>query len=389
MKPSFKLGSLVLALALAFSAVTAGCSLNKEWSYKTSEKELPIGVYIYMLNNAYSEAKGYAEKLKDYSSEKDSWLDMEITDDDGNKAVARQWIKDKAEENCLTFLVVEDQMKKENATFDEANLKERQELYKQYWEVGIQEQYQQTPALSKSYEKYGISLESFNYVHADASLKQQALFDAMYGKGGSKEVKDDELNKFFTDKYVSYSYYTQPLYTATTDESGNQKNVALDDKKIKEYKDLFEGYAKDIKNGKSMDDVNKAYQKESNDDTIEPTSNTEVLDEVAMGDEVKKALKELDSKQATTVTIGEKENATLYFIYKDDIKEVSKTYLKDGSQKKQVLQEMKADEFKDYLKSETKKLKYEKNGAVDSYDPKMFFEPVKETTAPATEAEEK
>ena len=158
MKPSFKLGSLVLALALAFSAVTAGCSLNKEWSYKTSSKELPIGVYIYMLNNAYSEAKGYAEKLKNYSSEKDSWLDMEITDDDGNKAVARQWIKDKAEENCLTFLVVEDQMKKENATYDEANLKERQELYKQYWEVGIQEQYQQTPALSTSYEKYGISL---------------------------------------------------------------------------------------------------------------------------------------------------------------------------------------------------------------------------------------
>ncbi len=42
---------------MAFTAVAAGCSFNKEWSYKTSEKELPIGVYIYCLNNAYATAQ--------------------------------------------------------------------------------------------------------------------------------------------------------------------------------------------------------------------------------------------------------------------------------------------------------------------------------------------
>lgn len=386
MKPALKLGSLLLAIALAFSAVTAGCSLNKEWSYKTSEKELSVGVYIYMLNHAYSQAKTYAEKLDGYDSEKDSWLDMEITDDDGKKAVARQWIKDTAQEECLTFLVIEEQMKKENATIDEKKLEEARTMYKQYWEVGIQEQFQQTPALSKVYEPHGVSLESFTYAEAETNMKRQALFEAVYGKGGSKELKDDELNKFFTDKYVSYSTFSVPLYSATTDEAGQQKNVALSDKEIKKNKELFEGYVKDIKNGKSLDDVTKAYRKESKDDSIEPTASTEVLDKVSMGDDVKKALKKLGSKEATTVVVGEKENAMLYFIYKDDIKEVAKTYLKDGTQKKQVLQEMKGEEFTKYLKDLTKELKYEKNSVVDSYDPKMFFEPVKATTAPATGA---
>ncbi|HCA04765.1 MAG TPA: hypothetical protein DEO32_02585 [Ruminococcaceae bacterium] len=389
MKPSIKLGSLVLALMIAFTAVAAGCSLNKEWSYKSEVKELSTGVYIYCLSGAYSQAKTYAEKLKDYDSEKDSWLDMEITDDDGNKEIARTWIKKKAEESCLSFLVVEEQMKVENATYDEAALTEYRNQAKQYWEVGVQQQYQQTPALSTTYSPYGISLESFSYVYADMSVKQDALFDAVYGKGGSKEVKDDELNKYFTDNYVSYSYFSAPLYTSSTDEAGQQKNIAMDDKKIKELKDQFEGYSKDINdNGKKLDDITKAYQKKSGDDTIEPTSATEQLESVSMGDDFKKALKKLGDKKATTITVGEKENAMLYFIYKDSIKDVAKTYLKDGSQKKQVLTKMKSEEFTDYLKELAGKLKYEKNGIVDSYDPKMFFKAVKATTAPATDSTE-
>lgn len=372
---------------MALTAVASGCSMNKEWSYKTSEKELPIGVYVYCLNNAYSQAKSYAEKLKDYSSEKDSWLDMEITDDDGNKEVARKWIKNKAEETCLSYLVVEQQMKAEKATYDEAALEQYQTQAKQYWEVGVQEQYQQTPALSTIYASYGVSLESFTYVYADSNVKKEALFYTVYGKDGSKEVSTDELNKYFTENYVSYSYFSTPLYTASTDEAGQQTNVAMDDKKIKELKDQFGGYAKDINDkGKKLSDVTKAYQKKSGDNTIEPTTNTEALENISMGDDFKKAVEKLGNKKATTITVGEKENAMLYFIYKDSIKDVAKTYLKDGEQSKQVLYNMKHEDFEKYLKELVKKLKYDKNGAVDGYDPKMFFEPVKATTAPATTA---
>ena len=93
MKPTVKIGSFFLAAVMALSAVlTTGCSLNKEWSYRTSEKELAIGVYIYCLDVAFQQAQTKAKELEDYDGTKDKWLDMEITDDDGNTVVARKWI---------------------------------------------------------------------------------------------------------------------------------------------------------------------------------------------------------------------------------------------------------------------------------------------------------
>ena len=72
MKPNIKVGSFLLAIVMMFSVFAiAGCTpttINKEWSYKTSDNELAIGVYIYSLNAAYSQAESYAKKLDDYDS---------------------------------------------------------------------------------------------------------------------------------------------------------------------------------------------------------------------------------------------------------------------------------------------------------------------------------
>lgn len=67
MKPNIKVGSFLLAIVMMFSVFAiAGCTpttLNKEWSYKTSDNELAIGVYIYSLNAAYSQAESFAKSL--------------------------------------------------------------------------------------------------------------------------------------------------------------------------------------------------------------------------------------------------------------------------------------------------------------------------------------
>ena len=123
MKPNIKVGSFLLAIVMMFSVFAiAGCTpttLNKEWSYKTSDNELAIGVYIYSLNAAYSQAESFAKKLDDYDSTSDKWLDEKIKDDDGNEQVAREWIKDQAKKMCLSYLVVDEQLKKENAELRE------------------------------------------------------------------------------------------------------------------------------------------------------------------------------------------------------------------------------------------------------------------------------
>lgn len=389
MKPNVKIGSFLMAVVMIFSVlIVSGCtpvSLNKEWSYKTGDKELAIGVYIYSLNTAYQKAKSYAEKLDDYDESKDSWLEMKITDDDGKKEVASKWIKDQAKLMCLSYLVIDEQIDKENIDISKDTIASADEQADTYWNVGQYADYGYIMPMKDDLEPYGISLESFRYCSTEYSVKYQALFDKLYKEGGSKEVSDEELTKYFNDNYTDYSYFTANLYTASTDEAGESTNVAMSDKEAKKVTDEIDGYVKDINGGKSYDDVLDAYMKANDIETDPSTSNIENLENSSLGDEVKEALKKLDSNKATAVKVGSGDSAVYYFIYKRNIKDAAKDYLADETNNANVLASMKGEEFSDYIEELTKKLDYEENTSViNQYEPKMFFIPVEPTTAAET-----
>ena len=368
MKPTFKIGSLLLAAVMACSAIFAsGCSFNKEWSYKTSDKELAIGVYIYTLDLAFQQGQTFAKKLDDYDATNDKWFDLEITDDDGNTAVARQWMKDKAQEMCLEFLAVEKALKDEGATPDEATLTANKQESTTYWNVGPYAQYGQIMPMSKTLEPYGISYESFEYCTAVHSANYSALFDAVYGAGGSQEVTDEELSKFFVENYADYSYIPVQLYESTTDDDGQQTSTALSEDKIKELTDELEGYVSDINGGKNMDDVDKAYTEKHELAQSAMVSNVEQLESFSAGDDLKTAYEKLDSGKATTVKVGEGETAMLYLLYKKDINETAKTYFESASNRSTVLAAMKTDDFKKYVEGLAKDLDYDKNNAVETH----------------------
>lgn len=386
MKPNVKIGSFLMAVVMIFSVlIVSGCtpiSLNKEWSYKTADKELAIGVYIYSLDTAYQQAKSYAQELDDYDESKDSWLEMEITDDDGNKEVASKWIKDQAKLMCLSYLVVDEQIKKENIDVSLASADEQAETF---WNVGQYADYGYVMPIKDDLEPYGISLESFRYCSTEYSTKYQALFNKLYKEGGSKEVTDEELTKYFNDNYTDYSYFSVNLYTASTDEAGESTNIAMSDKEAKKVTDEIDGYVKDINNGKAYDDVIDAYMKANDIESDPATSSIENLENTSLGDEVKEALKKLDNNKATAVKVGSGENAVYYFVYKRNIKNAAKDYLADEANSAKVLSSMKGEEFDDYIEELTKKLDYEENtSAIDKYEPKMFFIPVEPTTSAET-----
>lgn len=387
MKPSVKIGSLLLAVVMILSAVfVSGCSLNKEWSYKTSDKELSIGVYIYALDVAYSQAETYAKKLDDYDSTKDSWLDMEITDDDGNTKVAKDWIKEQAETMCLSFLVVDQQLDKEGASVDEATMQSADDQAETYWNVGQYAQYGYVMPMKDDLEPFGISLESFKYCTTEYSTKQSALFNALYGKGGSKEVSDNELTKYFTENYVDYKYLPVNLYTSSADESGKSVNTALSDDDAKKITDELDGYADAInKSDMKFEGAVEKYMDKNSIDTDPSKSSIEALEKFSAGDELKEAVEKLDGGKATTIKVGSGDSAIYYLIYKNDIKDTAVTYFDDASQKSSVLSAMKQDEFNDYIKDLTKDLDYDANtGVIDSYNPKMFFKAVEPTTSAST-----
>lgn len=386
MKPNLKIGSFLMAVVMIFSVlIVSGCtpiSLNKEWSYKTGDKELAIGVYIYSLDTAYQQAKSYAQELDDYDESKDSWLEMEITDDDGKTEVASKWIKEQAKLMCLSYLVLDEQIEKENVDISKDTIASADEQAETYWNVGQYADYGYIMPMKDDLEPYGISLESFRYCSTEYSVKYQALFDKLYKEGGSKEVTDEELTKYFNDNYTDYSYFTVNLYTATTDEAGESSNVAMSDEEAKKVTDEIDGYVKDINGGKSYDDVLAAYMKANDIESDPATSNIENLENSSLGDEVKEALKKLDNNKATAVKVGSGENAVYYFIYKRNIKDAAKDYLADETNSANVLSSMKSEEFADYIEGLTKKLDYEENTSViNQYEPKMFFVPVEPTTS--------
>lgn len=392
MKPFTKIASFLLAVAMLCTALlAAGCtpiSLKPEWSYKTSDEELAIGVYIYSLKTAYQQAETYAKKLDDYDSSKDSWLDMEITDDDGNKAVAREWIKSEAKKMCLSYLVLDEQIKKEGVEISDGTIATADEAAQTNWNVGPYASYGYVMPMKDELEPFGVSFESFAYCTNEYSVKYQALFDKLYNEGGSKAVSDDELTKFFTENYTDYSYIPVNLYTSSPDEAGQSKNTAMSDDEIKKITDELEGYAKDLNSGKSFDDVKSAYMKANNITNDPATSNVEVIDDQSsLGKELKEAIGKLDVKKATTVKVGSGDSAVCYLVFKGDVKDDVDEYIKSETKRPAVLAKMKQDEFADYIEGLTKELKYEENTSViDRYDPKMFFEPVEPTTAASDES---
>lgn len=375
MKPYAKIGSLLLALIIAVAAV--GCtpiSLKAEWAYKTDKVELPIGVYSYSLKTAYSQAKNYASKLASYDEASESWLDLEITDDDGDKAVAREWIKNEADTMCLNYIAVDNLVEEFGIDMSGATADSAKKTAEEYWTVGPYASYGYYMPYKDEYEPYGVSFESFEYCTTLYNTKYSAVFEKLYGEGGSKEVKDDEYISFFTENYTDYKYIKTNLYESTADESGESTDVALSDEDAKKLTDEFDGYAKELNNGAAFDDVINKY-KTANSLTEDPsTSAVENLADSSLGDELKTALGEMKANQAKTIKVGSGNTAVYYLVFKGDINSDIDSYVYDATQRESLLAAMKKDEYKKYVDDLAKKTECEKNQSVlDQYKPELYF----------------
>ena len=375
MKPYAKIGSLLLALIIAVAAV--GCtpiSLKAEWAYRTDKAELPIGVYSYSLKTAYSQAKNYASKLASYDEASESWLDLEITDDDGDKAVAREWIKNEADTMCLNYIAVDNLVEELGIDMSGATADSAKKTAEEYWTVGPYASYGYYMPYKDEYEPYGVSFESFEYCTTLYNTKYAAVFEKLYGEGGSKEVKDDEFISFFTENYTDYKYIKTNLYESTADESGESTDVALSDEDAKKLTDEFDGYAKELNNGAAFDDIINKY-KTANSLTEDPsTSAVENLADSSLGDELKNALGEMKANQAKTIKVGSGNTAVYYLIFKGDINSDIDSYVYDATQRDSLLAAMKKDEYKKYVDDLAKKTECEKNQSViDQYKPELYF----------------
>lgn len=382
MKNFTKLTAVILVCIIALS--TAACSLTPQWSYKTEDTELAIGVYIYALYSAYSQAESYAQETEGYDSEAGtydgdtSFLNVQITDDDGVTATADQWIKDEADKTLRNLLAIEYEFNRLGATIDEATLQGYEATAKEYWDYGpyysmYGEQY--ISPYADIFEPLGVSYESFEYYYI-TSAKQEVIFDTLYADGGEKGVSDEELTTYFTDNYTSYTYFNSSLYEtqeATTDEGDTETiTVALSDSEIAKYEKSYKSYVNSLNSGSDIDTIVDKFMSDYELESDPSYSSVEIMSESSIGEDLVNAIDELAENTASYEKIGEDNSQLIYLFYKEPIKNQVETYIGDATNRSSVLQSYKGEEFVDYIDQVAMSLDVTISSAVNKYKPSMF-----------------
>ena len=370
MKTSKKILALALAMGM-FAAIATGCA-DESWSYKDDLNTLSAGTYIYYMSGGYSYAANQVSSANSSSSSTESVdvLTQTIKDQDDKEINAQDYVLREADLACKNLLNTDRLFAERKLKLTEDEVNAAQSNTDSMWNY-----------YGKTYEKMGISKESFYNAEYLFAAKYNAIFKSIYGIGGEKAVSDDEIKDYFVKNYTDYAYLPLNLYKSeeSSDSSSGTTSgttsVALSDEEIKKAKADFDDYAKLINNGKNtFDEIDKIFMKDQGLEESTAVKNTEVLDDSSIGDELKKALKDLDEGKATVIQVGKDTTAVLYLVYKGDINEAAKNVF-DDTQRTAVLKKMKFEEFQDDMEAQAKDYKCEKNDAViNKYQPSMFKE---------------
>ena len=339
--------SVLAAAAILVSA--AGCA-DTSWSYKTSNKSITNGMWIY---STYSQVSTALSKIQEETGKT-----VDITDDDfSSKKVEKKkvydWIQTNAKDKCIEALTYEKLVKDNKVKIDENTIKSGEKMYESY--MG---------GASDLYDKLGISMKSAAYLDSTVQTYKDEVFKKLYDKEGTKAVSDDEVQKYFKENYTDYYYIHYSL--KTTDDQGNSKDI--DDDTKDKVTAAFARYATVLNNGsKTPTEIDEEYKKDFSlgaDDTVPSTAATSKLSDSNMNEDVQKEIKALGDKKADVKTIDD----TYYLLYKGSINEKAKNITDDSTKQDaisrlNIVHDIKDDEFDKYVEAEKKKLKYDTNDA--------------------------
>ncbi len=336
-----KTAKSLIALSTAALMLSASGCADTSWSFKNKYETLSNGAYIYYTYAACSDA---------YSQTKDS--DTYILDQKIENTDATKWIEDRAKEECIAHLTMTRLIKENKIKVTDEDL----ESYESYADTVYQYYFE------SAFETLGISKETYRKCSGTYSGYSEALFKSIYDIGGTKEVSQEDLEKYFTENYTDYYYFSLPL----TEKDDNNQTVDISDKDKEVITSRFKNYVELInKDGKTKDDVLKKYQSDYDTDKDPGTSSTNILSESGLPEDLQKAIEKLEEGKATCLEV----NSNYYFVYKGKIEDKLPTIAADSKDAEviqnrlAVLHKMKDDEYQKYLDEEAKKTKYETNDA--------------------------
>ena len=281
-------GALLLSMA--------GCA-DTSWSVKKNDDEtLSVGTYIYYMTQAYSEAK-----------EKTGKSGNVVLSETIDKKTGDQWIRDRAKELCVEQMTLDKLCKdnKINITDDEIDATYKSQSV--FYGYGYCSYYDMWVMSKQSYEAMGISENSYKNAIIKTALEKDKFFNKLYGEGGSKEVKDSELEKYFKENYVSYKYLTTSLNK--TDSNGKSTTMTDEEKEV--VKAQYERYVKIInEQGKTIDDVAAQYDKDYPSESSTKSSSESSQETTSSASSEKSSQPETTSSEASTESSTESSNSS-------------------------------------------------------------------------------
>jgi|GEM_PF-2859490 len=325
-----KIALIIFAATLALSF--AACDIQ-ETAFSSDDVQVSSGLYMYYMFSAYMEAA---------NKQTDTTVDLLKTTIEDTSA--KDWIKNKAKDYATEYITIEKKFAELELAFTEEELSSiPQNASMQY------QQYQQYYAMN------GISERSY-YAYAKNLSKKQKVFESIYAEDGTKAIAEDELKKFFSEKYA----LTTEFSFAKTDDEGN----LLDEAKKAEVKTKAEGYAKRIRDGENIEKIiveqrNEKAKAEAEaagteappaEEVDEDANSSIVISniEVSEDEPVSQKITNIFEKVAIG-TIGVVEDDDAYYVVKRD--DILKAEGKYDENKNKVMYDIKGDEFEETVKS--------------------------------------
>ena len=318
MKLSNKLTALVLAACCV--APLAGCqSEDTTWIAKFGDTTVPAGVHLSHLVTAYSSAVQQTGNSEDVLKE-------EI---DG--VSASQWISDLALDYTREYIAAEQKFDELGLTISQEDQDTAAYMVEYQWSY-----------LEDLYTENGVAKSSLELSFLN-SVKKNNIFKSFYYEGGSKEVPQEELTKYYNENYIRTQYIAFSKKDSTN-------TALLEGEALEEVKNEAQSYYDRAVAGENFAQLLYDYRvsKASEGTTVDPLESDDQYDQIA-------SRTASGYPETYLTTMFEAQVGTPLFFEDDDYYFVAlrKDLMGDGedftSRKGEIISALRSDEFTETL----------------------------------------
>ena len=314
---------ICLLLAAMLLVAFAGCGHIYTKAMTVDGEEISAGTYLMLQLTAYSEAKGLVA-----DTEQDV-LKQKVEEQD-----ATQWINNRTEELCRDFVAVKKLAAEKEVALSEESSTYIDQYIDQYW-----------PTMESYYAENGVGKDTFRSVLENDELRA-ALFEAEYAEGSEKAPSKEEITTYYGDANA----HIRAMVIYITDETG----AAISN--LSDVQGVAQEMLTSLRAGEDMTAVATEQMP-----VVHELLGTEDYDASTAASEVSSYYIAYEDESATFTeefltrlkgekvgTFGSFENDTMILVYeKIDTFETDDEYTQMRST---IIQEMKQDEFDEYLK---------------------------------------